>query len=315
MAERKVALQSMFGKPDRKGQEDDGMVQSEYPAWKMDNQIDTLDNEINELGADISANRIPSEDLFDAKDQLHALQERFDQIVISKPNYTPSEETFLHNELERMNQDFSDTLYSRYDQLKGKGSIARPQQEADLNDKPCIKVNPEIAKICNVNNVVNGKISRNQADKIRKILCHYFNRDDASRESIRPENNQSRHRPMVGYTNDAFARAHRRIFGTKDAPNPNNLETPNDEQPTRSKVEDIKRKIVELSRELGEMETNAKEPNAIVTETPEVPKRKTKSDKTYVCPEEGCGFVGKLTQKGPHIQKHKREKLKAEQEK
>jgi len=306
MAEQKAELQSMFGKPDRKGNKDDGMVQSEYPAWKMNQQIDGLDNEINELESDINAGRIPSEDRFEAKEQLTILQNRFDDIVVSKPNYSPSEETFLHNELERMNSDMADTLYSRYDQQKGKGSIARPQQEADLNDKPCIPINEEVAKICNIKGVVNGKVSRNMIDKARKILCEYFGRDDASREAIRPENNAGRARPMVGYTNQAFARRHKEIFGTKGA-NPNNL--PDEEDVT---TEELTARIKTIQAKISKLE--GKDVNSIATEKV-VKKHETKSDKTYICPELDCGFVGRLTQKGPHIQKHKKEKLRAEQKK
>ncbi len=311
MADEKVGLQSMFGKPDRKGGAADGMVQSEYPAHMMDTQINTLDNDITELEADLSGGRIPGEDVFEAKEQLQILQTRFDDIVISKPNYSPSEETFLHGELERMNSDLADTLYSRYDQLKGKGSIARPQQEADLNDKPCIAINEEVAKICNIqpHHIVGGKVSRNQIDKARKILCAYFGRDDASREMIRPENNASRKRPMVGYKNNAFAKRHKEIFGT-DGMNPNNL--PKDDAPVETtNPEALRARIAALQAQIAEKEKEMGDVNTIVPVKPVKPVLETKKDKSFVCQEEGCGFVGKMTQKGAHVLMHKKAKAKA----
>lgn len=299
-------MQSMFGKPDRRDGAVDGQVQSEYPAHMMNAQIDNLDNEINELSSDLNGGRIPGGDIFEAKEELALLQGRFDEIVISKPNYSISEEKFLHEELLRMNSDMADTLYSRYDQQKGKGSIARPQQEADLNDKPCIKINSEIAKICNIPGVVKGKVSRNGIDKARKILCHYFGRDDASREAIRPENNTARKRPMVGYTNVAFAKAHERIFGKKSGFDPNKL-SKNDVEDT---PESIQADINALQMKIAKLNAGGEVRgviNTIKTEK-ETPERETRTDKQYICLEVECGFIGKLTQKGAHIRMHNKQK-------
>lgn len=312
MAEQTAVLQSMYGTPDRKGGEVDGMVQSEYPAHMMDNQINALDNDITELEADLKGGRIPGEDVFEAKEQLQLLQGRFDDIVISKPNYSPSEENFLHHELERMNSDMADTLYSRYDQLKGKGSIARPQQEADLNDKPCIAINSEVARICNIQHVVNGKVSRNQIDKARKILCAYFGRDDASREMVRPENNASRKRPMIGYKNEAFAKAHRRIFGDKGM-DPNKLQEDVKDVDETPSPEVLRERIAKIQKQISDLETSNGDVNTITTEKASKVILKTKSDKTFICEEDGCGFVGKITQKGAHVLMHKKAKAKAKE--
>jgi|19_taG_2_1085344.scaffolds.fasta_scaffold00768_12 hypothetical protein len=313
MAEQKKPMQSMFGTPDRKGQEEDGNIQSEYPAWKMNSQINQLDEEITELSRDLSSGHVPSEDVFEAKEHLHTLQGRFDAIVRSKPNYNVTEEAFLHGELLNLNDRVSETLYSRYDQLKGKGSIARPQQEADLNDKPCISMHPEVARICNIKSIVNGKVSRNQADKARKILCEYFGRDDASRESIRPENHSGRSKPMVGFVNEAFSKRHREIFGEDNAPDPNNMRDYEKKQEGENLTsEQIKEKINKLKSQIIDIE-NHEEVNQIIPEQPKQEERKTKVDKTYICPEAGCGFIGRLNQKGAHIQKHNKEKAKADE--
>jgi hypothetical protein len=315
MAEEKVGLQSMFGKPDRKGNKEDGQVQSEYPAHMMNAQIDTLDNAIMELGSDLKGGRIPGGDIYEAKEELNLLQQKFDDIVVSKPNYSPSEENFLQGELALLNQRVGDTLYSRYDQQKGKGSIARPQQEADLNDKPCIKIHPEIAKICNITNVVNGKVSRNLADKARKILCAYFGREDGSRERIRAENNASRQRPMVGYTNEAFARRHRQIFGDKKAMDPNNMLEENPIDPEIESPEILQDRIDKLRAKISHLETMPDPAfvNTIEVEKPKKQERVTKIDKSFVCEEPDCGFVGKLSQKGAHVLKHRKETAKAKE--
>jgi len=317
-AEETTKMQSMFGKPDRKGGDEDGQIQSEYTAWQHDSQINTLDNEINELAQDIKGGRVPSSDIFEAKEELNVLQERFDDIVRSKPIYTPSEENFLHKELERMTSDMRDTLYSRYDQHKGKGSIARPQQEADLNEKPCININPEIARICNITSAVNGKVSRNQIDKARKILCAYFGRNDASREAIRPENQNGRGGNTIQFSNFAFEkrakeiygetyRTHEQIFGKKNAPkSPMNEKGGEDPEIT---PEQIQIKIDRLKAQIGEMTKGKKDPNAIIPDK-EVKKHETKSDKTFICEEDGCDFVGRMTQKPAHVRKHNQQKKK-----
>jgi len=282
-------------------------------------QIDSLDNEINELQSDLNGGRIPGGELFEAKEELNVLQERFDDIVRSKPVYSHSEENYLHQELEKMTSDMRDTLYSRYDQHKGKGSIARPQQEADLNDKPCINISPEVARVCNIgtDKIVNGKVSRNMIDKARKILCAYFGRDDASREAIRPENQNGRGKNTINFSNFAFEkrakeiygdnyRTHEQVFGTKNKPD-SPLNQVGGEATTPAQIQ---LKIDRLKAQIEEMAKGEVDPNAVKTVT-EVPVRETKADATFVCDEEGCGFVGRKLQKPAHVRKHNKMKADA----
>ncbi len=311
-------MQSMYGKPDRQGGDVDGQVQSEYAAWMCNSQIDTLDNEINELQSDLNGGRIPGNEVFEAKEELNVLQGRFDDIVMSKPVYSHSQENFLHKELNKMTSDMRDTLYSRYDQHRGKGSIARPQQEADLNDKPCININPEVARICNIGpeKIVNGKVSRNMIDKARKILCGYFGRDDASREAIRPENQNGRGKNTMNFANFAFEkrakeiygdkyRTHSQIFGDDNKP-----DSPLNQVGGEVTPEQIQLKIDRLKAQIAEMTKGKKDPNAIMP-AKEVPERVTKADKSFICPEDGCDFAGKLTQKPAHVRKHNKMKADA----
>lgn len=309
-------MKSMFGKPDRKGGEEDAQVQSEYTAWMCNSQIDSLDNEINELQSDLNGGRIPGGEIFEAKEELNVLQERFDDIVRSKPIYTVTQENFLHKELDKMTSDMRDTLYSRYDQHKGKGSIARPQQEADLNDKPCIPINPEVARICNITNAVDGKVSRNMIDKARKILCAYFGRDDASREAIRPENQNGRGKNTMQFSNFAFEkrakeiygenyRTHSEIFGKENAP-----DSPLNQVGGETTPEQLQFKIDRLKAQIEEITKSKKDPNTIVP-VKEIPERETKGDKVFICEEEGCDFVGRTAQKPAHVRKHNKMKKDA----
>jgi len=288
-------VKSVFGKPDRKHNADDGVICSEYPAWMMDGQINSLGEDIDTLERDLNSGFIPSEDVFGAKQALGDFKERFDDIVRSKPNYSVSEEKVLHDGLEQLNDDVADTLYSRYDQLKGKGSIARPQREADLNDMPCIEVSQAIIDACNLNHVKNGRVSRNQADKARKILCSYFGRDDASREAIRPENNASRKRPMVGYVNERLAKRHEEIFGKKEKFVPD------------EKSVDIKDRIKTIGDKFDSLKDNgATKPGVEIKQ--EVPVKKKKGGKFWKCEEDNCGYEGTTSQKGIHIAGHARKR-------
>ncbi len=313
-------LKSVFGKPDRKNKSEEGSVCSEYPSWMMDGQIESLGEDMDTLERDIDSGFIPSEDIFGAKQALGDFKERFDDIVRSKPMYTPSQEQFLHSELEGMNSRMADTLYSRYDQLNGKGSIARPQQEADLNDKPCIKIHPAIAEMCNLQGVKNGMASRNQLDKARKILCHYFGRDDASREAIRPENNAGRSRPMVGYTNERFAKRHEEIFGKKENRVPRSDEETGSGKSFSEQASNIREKLTGLENQ-DNGEGNMKE--AIFEESPGIdlteadtaesqkepePKKRTprKPAVRWQCGEKDCGYIGTNRTKGIHMAGHAR---------
>ena len=322
-------MKSVFGKPDRKGQAEDGMIRSEYPAWMMDNQINELGEEMDTLERDLEGGYIPSDNIFDAKAALKNMQDRLDEIVISRPEYSRHEQNLMLDELKRLDKEVSETLYSRYDQLKGKGSIARPQQEADLNDKPCIKLNPVIAEAFNVSNITDdGRVSRNAADRVRKIMYHYFNMGSASRELIRSENNSGRSKPMVGYTNEVFAKAHERIFGKKkmtsnmdesDTMSRSNRRPMISRQPvseTTYTKEELKTKLGVLEKQLGAIENVQESEVFTKDEHPENVNKTVKKKrmfKSWKCDELDCDFEGTTAQKGIHIMNHKKANKKAEE--
>ena len=294
-------MKSLFGAPDRRHKQDgsadnDGQVLSEFPAWTQNNSINELDEEIGALERDLEHGMIPGELRYSARDELKTLKCRFDEIVSSRPNYDQQETQFLHGELNKLSDNIGDSLYTEYDQKKG---LARPHREADLNDFPCIPIHPEIVKICNLVNFHGGKVSRNQADKARKILCDYFGRDDSSREAIRRTTGTSVGRNSVGYTNPRFAKAYDRIYGKGSLEGQLNQEIP--EEKVKERIDNIKEK----------MNTLENTENVPQSTKPEVVKETVVSETQVVqweCPE--CDEHVDLKRKGVHIAAHRRQEKK-----
>ena len=306
-------MKSVFGKPDRRIDSKTGeeKICSEYPAWMQDSSIRELEADMDTREGDINGGYVPHDEVFGAKQALNDIKERYDDIVRSKPRYSQSEEQIITEELDKVTNKVTDTLYSRYDQLKGKGSIARPQREADLNDFPCIEINPEIAKMFNLCGMSGGKVSRNQADKFRKIACAYFGRDDASREAIRPENNTNR-RPMVGYVNERFAKRFEEIHGEREIPNFRNSET-EAKSPSKDILKDngvsVKERLATAREKFNQPENQ--DNGKVVEKVKPVEKAKRVKrtpDISWQCEEEGCTFKGITRQKGAHMARHGREK-------
>lgn len=266
---------SFFGKVDRRRQEEDTDIVSEFPAWMQEHQIMELDEEISGLERDLEHNMIPESDRHETRTVLKDLKERFDEIVVSKPNFDLTERKRLEQNLEKLNLEVGDSLYSRYEMKKGLGKI---HKEADLNDFPCIPIDKEIVDLCNLTNYVNGKVPRNQADKARKILCKYFNRDDDSREAIRRENYVGS-KNRIAFTNTRMKQRYEEIFNKKE-----------DES-----KEEINDRLDNIKEKLNKLE-GSKEPKEI---------------KYWNCPE--CSETVSTRKKGTHIAAHRRAEIKAKE--
>ncbi len=114
-------------------------------------------------------------------------------------------------------------MYSEYEQEKP-GKYSNPHLEADVNDfahVAKIEVNRSIAEACNISeqkmspipsSSQNVHISRNSADKIRRIICDYWDIPEYNREHLRKRNFEGA-KPQVGYTSDSWGDKYDEAFG------------------------------------------------------------------------------------------------------
>jgi uncharacterized small protein (DUF1192 family) len=284
-------VKSMFGAVDRKDKKEDGKVCSYSPAWAQTTNVNELEMEIIKLEQDVNAGLVPSEEVYTWKREIESKKKRREEIVGSKPKYSVSEEKALLDELKVLNEREAKTLYSEYEQEQP-GKYSNPRREADLNDFPCIEVNKAIAKICDVKDEKmkgigssqNVKISRNQVDKVRRIICDYFGIHEHSREYLRKKNMMGA-KTSVGYVNNNYGENYDAIFGAKEI------------SPDIKEVEELRAEIARLKAEKSQ-------------KTPEKRERKAAETAPWECAEEGCGFKGTNKNKGIHMALHARQAKK-----
>lgn len=285
----------MYGAVDRKGKKADGKVCSYSPGWGQKKEITDLDEEIGILERDLEADVIHSEERGTVRRDIKRLKIRKDDIVESKPKYSDSEERLLFNELKRLNEQVSKTLYSEYEQEQP-GKYSNPRREADINDFAHIakiEVNKELAEACNIdeekmNDVGstsnNVHISRNNADKVRRLICDYFDIPEYNREYLRKKNFEGRKSTvsMSGVTPERYNMA----FGKEGNGNDEVTKLKEEVTNLRKLLDGKKKSTEDIDIELQNMADEG-------------------SVKMWICDYPGCcGEKMRLSQKASHTRKY-----------
>jgi len=155
-----------FGEIDRNAR---GMIQSEYPAWYLDAQIQNLKEEISSNENALNMGRVPLDNIPYAKSELEMLKQKLHSIEDSKPKLSDGERDRLWQRYREIAAKIEESLFVRSDMMFG---IASPNQEAKRMVEPCIEIDgplQELAIACNVK-ITDGKVSRNGAAKVFKII-------------------------------------------------------------------------------------------------------------------------------------------------
>jgi hypothetical protein len=144
-------------------------VTSEYPAWYFATHLDNMTEEHDSLIRRMERGEIPLDHLPYARQEASAIKERIDEIKSSKPVIRDNERTKLQKLHKDLSKKLSDAMFTRSQMMMGTASA---NEEARRMTQPIIGVSPELrgmAKACNIT-PVKGKITRNEATKIWKII-------------------------------------------------------------------------------------------------------------------------------------------------
>ena len=152
-----------FGKIDK---DRDGNIGSTVPSWYFDNKIETMKENISQRQRAIERGDIPPDHIYQTREDLKKEQERLSEIESSKPNFSESQRDYISKNYKELSGSIRESLFTRDDMQRG---FADPHEEARRMTKPCIKVDPELARKCG-KNPVNGMLSRNDAAEIFKIM-------------------------------------------------------------------------------------------------------------------------------------------------
>ena len=144
-------------------------VTSEFPAWYFETHLDNMREERASLVRRMERGQGPQDNIPYAKQEAAAMQERIDEIMNSRPEIRDNERSELQRHHKELSKKISEAMFTRSEMMRGTASA---HEEAKRMTQKLIGVSPKLmgmAKACNVS-VVKGKISRNEATKIWKIL-------------------------------------------------------------------------------------------------------------------------------------------------
>jgi len=156
----------IFGSVDRDSK---GKITSEFPAWYFDQQKDELERGIaqDEMSLDQEAIPYPARARF--REKLAQRKERLSKINEETPKLKGSEEDAMMKMRQEMGESIGEAHFTRSQREKG---LADAHEEVRRMTEPVIKVKNEnqaqFIKECGIN-IRDGKITRNEAEKVYKI--------------------------------------------------------------------------------------------------------------------------------------------------
>jgi hypothetical protein len=150
-----------------------GRISSEYPAWYFRNAVEDLREDIRREEFNLDSGIVPDSSRPQVIERIHRLRDRLDKIEESFPTLSSAQESKLIKVKNALAKEISSLQFTRSQMVKG---LADGHEEARRMITPSISVTPEMAEVAQACNVqpINGKISRNQAEKIFKIAARYF---------------------------------------------------------------------------------------------------------------------------------------------
>lgn len=172
---------TFFGAVDRKDGRMDGEVMATEPAWALENQVEDLRDQITQQQGRIERGEVPAQELEYARSELRLFKKRYDEIMESRPKITGKNKDDLAAFREDLMGKISDSMPS-YDEIQ-KGHVD-PQEDLKRQKQPCIKVNPEMARMFNVETDSRGRVSRDDATRMFKIASRYLG-ESAYSETLR----------------------------------------------------------------------------------------------------------------------------------
>ena len=159
-----------FGEADMTINRDTGQkkIGSEYPAYYFEQQCREISDGIARLEFDIDNAKIPDKGKPAAIAELKKLKAMKDKVDASRPKIKGYEDE-IRKARESLGEKIKETKYSRSDMLKG---LADGHEEYRRQSEPIIELKGDemlLAKKMNCR-IVKGKVTRNDADRIWKII-------------------------------------------------------------------------------------------------------------------------------------------------
>ena len=146
-----------------------GLPASDYPAWYHDIQIQELKEDIRGIEKAIDLDLYKGKDLMRMREQLSTKRNRLGDIEGSRPSISDVDRDKIAKARKALGNKIAASMFTSSEMMKG---TADAHVEAERMVIPCIKLDNEyehsLAKSCGMH-MVDGKVSRNNAERIWKI--------------------------------------------------------------------------------------------------------------------------------------------------
>lgn len=183
-----------FGAMDRQKKQENGKITSAYPAWYFDVHLDDMKESIERKKRDLVRGVIPPSEIEYAKEELRKEQERYNNIVNSKPKLTGKQKDELASLYKSLEQELIDSMPTYTEMMKGH---ADPHEEVKKMTNPIISVGKHGKIFESLNIPMNGnRVTRNGAARAFKIIGKVLG-ERSNIESIRRDRAYGRYKPDV----------------------------------------------------------------------------------------------------------------------
>lgn len=165
-----------------------GKPSADYPGWYFEQRLAEQEEEIRGLENAIDMDLYKGMKKKEAVQRLSAMKKRHDQILESKPNLRGADKDRIAKVTNDLGERIKATMPNYSDMQRGATGTVDIEAEARRMVLPCIEVKSrEEADLFKQRGIeiVNGKVSRNQAITAWKIMSKSIGADTCDAESLR----------------------------------------------------------------------------------------------------------------------------------
>ena len=169
-----------FGEADRNIK---GEVVSEMPAWYFKTHMRELKESLDRKNRQLDRGDIPRQSVPIVAQEIKKIEAKIDELKAGCPKLIGGQKDKLYKEYCKLQNEIRDSLPTRLENEKG---VADPYVELSRMKKHHIKVDPELAKACNVKVDKAGKVTGDGANKMYKLFGRRLGENE-NVEKIRKE--------------------------------------------------------------------------------------------------------------------------------
>jgi hypothetical protein len=165
-----------------------GKPSADYPGWYFEQRLAEQEDEIRSLENALEMDLYKGQKKKEAVIRLSAMKKRHDEILESKPNLRGADKDRIAKVANDLGERIKASMPCYSDMQRGATGSVDIEQEARRMVLPCIEVkSKEEADLFKQRgiNIVNGKVSRNQAITAWKIMSKSIGADTCDAESLR----------------------------------------------------------------------------------------------------------------------------------